>query len=258
MNQIGVSSAAMEWCWTHFENMRRMLKIAVVGAAMMLPLAMNAQDKVEAMVGADLVSSYIWRGQDLGSAAVQPTLGIAYKGFSAEAWGCYGIADPDDTKEFDLTLMYQTGGFSIGVVDYFYMGNIDDDRSDKFFMYEAHRTVHEFEAMVGYDFGVLSASWSTIFAGNDGVTRSGKRAYSSYFELAAPFKLGGLEWEAAVGATPFVTSYYDVAKGFAVINTSLKATKEIKITPTFSVPMYGVLAANPSAGKLYLTVGVSF
>ena len=34
--------------------------------AITLPAGLMAQDKVEASVGADLVSKYIWRGQDLG------------------------------------------------------------------------------------------------------------------------------------------------------------------------------------------------
>ena len=49
---------------------------------------MMAQDKVEASVGADLVSGYILRGQNLGGVSVQPSLGISYKGLSLGAWGC--------------------------------------------------------------------------------------------------------------------------------------------------------------------------
>lgn len=45
---------------------------------------MKAQNKVEASVGADLVSGYIWRGQDLGGVSIQPSLGISYKGFHSE------------------------------------------------------------------------------------------------------------------------------------------------------------------------------
>ena len=41
-----------------------------------------AQDKVEVNVGADVVSGYIWRGQDLGNVSLQPTLSIGYQGFS--------------------------------------------------------------------------------------------------------------------------------------------------------------------------------
>ena len=79
-----------------------------------------AQDEVETTVSGDVVSSYIWRGLDLGSTAIQPTLGVGYKGLSLTAWGSYGIANPEDTKEFDLTLGYSLGGFNIGVTDYWF------------------------------------------------------------------------------------------------------------------------------------------
>ena len=74
-----------------------------------------AQDNVEGTVSADFVNQYIWRGQDLGDVSVQPTLGVAYKGFSLTAWGSVGLSDNSDTKEFDLTAAYQTGGFHIGI-----------------------------------------------------------------------------------------------------------------------------------------------
>jgi hypothetical protein len=38
--------------------------------------ALNAQDKVETTVSADVVNQYIWRGQDLGDVGLQPTLGL--------------------------------------------------------------------------------------------------------------------------------------------------------------------------------------
>ena len=61
-------------------------KLGVITVALLLsglvPSTMMAQDKVEASVGADLVSGYIWRGQDLGGVSVQPSLEISYKGFS--------------------------------------------------------------------------------------------------------------------------------------------------------------------------------
>ena len=80
--------------------------------AIAVPAMGMAQDKVEASVGADLVSGYIWRGQDLGGVSIQPTLSVSYKGFSLSAWGTAGI-EKEDTKEIDLTLGYATGGFSI-------------------------------------------------------------------------------------------------------------------------------------------------
>ena len=67
-----------------------------------LPLAAQ-EGKLEGSVSSDLVSQYLWRGQDLGSVSVQPSLGVSYKGFSLSAWGNIGISNPDDTEELDLT-----------------------------------------------------------------------------------------------------------------------------------------------------------
>lgn len=40
---------------------------------------------IEATIGADLVSRYIWRGQDYGAVSLQPSLALSYKGLSLEA-----------------------------------------------------------------------------------------------------------------------------------------------------------------------------
>ena len=77
---------------------RTLLAIAIASPAVLM-----AQDKVEADVGADLVSGYIWRGQDLGNVSVQPSVSIGYKGFSLSAWGSVGF-EKSDTKELDLTI----------------------------------------------------------------------------------------------------------------------------------------------------------
>ena len=56
----------------------------------------TAQEKLETTLNADVVSTYVWRGMDLGNASLQPTLGIAWKGLSLSAWGSVGIARAED------------------------------------------------------------------------------------------------------------------------------------------------------------------
>ncbi len=176
--------------------------------AMMLVASTTAiaQDEIETTISGDIVSSYIWRGQDLGSAAVQPTLGVGYKGLSLTAWGSYGLVNTADTKEFDLTLAYTTGGFNIGITDYWFSAGLDPDA--RYFKYDAHGTNHVFEANIGYDFGPLSLQWFTNFAGNDGLNKDGKRAYSSYVEVAVPFRLATVDWTATAGVVPWATTSY--------------------------------------------------
>lgn len=220
--------------------------------AMIAPMMMSAQDEVETTIGADIVSQYIWRGQELGDVSLQPTLGIAYKGLSLTAWGSVGLSNKDNTKEFDLTAAYTTGGFHIGVTDYWF-----NTPNERYFAYSAHETSHVFEANVGYDFGIASLDWYTNFAGNDGVNKDGKRAYSSYFEANVPFKLAACEWTATIGAVPYATSFYSDANGFAVTNIGIKATKDIKVNDHFSIPIFAGITANPSTEKTFFIFGVS-
>ena len=212
----------------------------------------TAHAQVETTIAADVVSQYIWRGQDLGNVSLQPTLGIEYKGLSLSAWGSVGLTDSDDTKEFDLTLACTAGGFNIGITDYWFNAGLDPDA--RYFMYDAHSTNHVFEGNIGYDFGIASLQWHTNFAGTDGVNKDGKRAYSSYVEANVPFKLAEVDWNASVGAVPFATDFYGTT-GFAVTNLALKATKDIKVTDSFSIPVFGQIVANPCSQKAYFVFG---
>lgn len=224
--------------------------IAITLLSMAMPFTAKAQDKVEASVGADLVSGYIWRGQDLGGVSIQPSASVSFRGFSLEAWGSVGFESKDD-KEFDLTLGYSTGGFSVSVTDYWF------NSGPGYFQYGARNTAHVFEGQIGYDFGPLAVNWYTNFAGADGLDKEGDRAYSSYLSLAAPFKLGGLDWTAEIGATPWATDFYG-ANGFAVCDVSLGVSKDIKITDSFSLPLFAKATWNPRSEGAYFVVGLSF
>ena len=229
-----------------------MKKIVIFAMLLVANATAFAQDEIETTVSADVVNQYIWRGQDLGNVSLQPTLGVAYKGLSLTAWGSVGLADVADTKEFDLTLAYGIGGLNIGVTDYWFSTGLNPE--GRYFKYDAHGTNHVYEANIGYDFGPASVQWFTNIAGNDGVNKDGKRAYSSYMEVVVPFKLSSVDWTATAGAVPFATDAYGTT-GFAVTNLSLKATKEIKVTDSFSIPVFGQIAANPCSQKAYLVFG---
>lgn len=227
-----------------------MKKILLFALGLVAVATTHAQ--VETTIAADVVSQYIWRGQDLGNVSLQPTLSIEYKGLSLSAWGSVGLSDSDDTKEFDLTLAYTAGGFNIGITDYWFNAGLDPEA--RYFKYDAHGTNHVYEANIGYDFGPVSLQWYTNIAGNDGVNKDGERAYSSYFEATVPFKLASVDWSATAGAVPFATDFYGTS-GFAITDLTLKATKDIKVTDSFSIPVFGQVTANPCAQKAYFVFG---
>ena len=232
-----------------------MKKILIITAILFTAaVTAKAQDTLETTIGTDLVSQYVWRGQDLGGVSVQPTLGLAYKGLSLSAWGSAGLSNPADTREFDLTLAYTIGGFNIGVTDYWFNAGLDP--LNRYFAYAADCTNHVFEANVGYDFGFASLQWYTNFAGNDGLTPDGKRAFSSYLEASVPFAFGGVDWTAAAGVVPFATDFYGTER-FALVNLSLTAATEIKVTDTFAIPVFAQVAANPYSRAAFFVVGIT-
>ncbi|MDR0976268.1 MAG: hypothetical protein LBL78_00725 [Prevotellaceae bacterium] len=227
--------------------------MGVIAAALLsVSVPTKAQETVEASIGGDLVSSYIWRGTYCGGVSIQPAVGIAYQGFSLGAWGSVGF-DNNDTKEFDFTLGYSAGGFSAAVTDYWFLP-ADAEAQVGYFKYGAGNTQHVFEGTLGYDFGVLALGWNTNFAGNDARKGDGKRAYSTYVNLSVPFSLGGLDWSAEVGMTPWEGAY---ANKLNVTNLTLVAAKEIQLSETFALPAFAQVTFNPYTQGTYFVFGVS-
>lgn len=223
----------------------------------------NKANDIEATIGVDLVSRYIWRGQDYGAVSLQPSLALSYNGLSLEAWGNVGLSEPQDDEEIDLTLRYEHKcGLHVAVTDYWMAygkpslatGEVSDP-NNRYFAYASHNTNHVFEANIGYDFGVVSFDWFTNFAGDDSRTGNDHRQYSSYMEANIPFALATCQWTATVGAVPYKSDFYSEANGFAVVNVSLRAEKEIEVTPKFSIPLFAGIAANPSNRKAYMAFG---
>jgi len=228
-------------------------KILLISALLLMTggIAMaQKKSRVEGSLKADFVSSYIWRGLQLGRVSFQPEMSVGWKGLSLTAWGSVGLTNhKDDKTEIDMTLSYQTGGLSLGVIDYW-----TDENDKRYFYYKKDKTGHAFEGFVEYDFGPLTASWQTFFAGADYQEEDNKRAFSSYFQLEAPFRLATCDWEATFGLVPWKSDYYDTS-GFSVTYLSLRATKDIKITNSFSLPLFGQLVANPESQSFYFVAG---
>lgn len=225
-----------------------MIFLAATAMAALFSPDAKAGEPLKADFGTDLVSTYVWRGQKLDGAAIQPTLGLEWGGLSLSAWGSTGFVG--DSRELDFTLSYSIGGFTVGLTDYWCA-----DSETKYFDFTAE-TPHVAELNLGYDFGPVALNWYTNCIGAVGCNMEGKKAYSSYIEVSAPFSLGGIDWSAAVGATPWATDYYG-SEGFAVVCASLTATKELTFGST-TLPVFAQLMANPRTERMFFSVGVSF
>jgi len=215
-------------------TMKKRLCLFVVAIPLLFPSMIMAQDKVVVNTGVDLVSGYYWCGQNLGGVSIQPTISVAKKRLSLTAWGSVGI-DRQDTRELDFTTAYPVGNLNLAVTDYYFS-------PAKYFDYASHSTFHVYEVTVGYNFSPMALSWNANFAGNDYYNKDGKRAYSTYIEASAPFKLGSTDFKAEVGCTPWDGAYTTRTDKFAVNNIAITARKEIKVTDSFSVPAFAKVA----------------
>lgn len=226
-------------------------------ASMSLSTALHAEEPEPAVtlsVGADVVSSYIWRGQELGGLSVQPSATVTFTkpGISLGVWASaelFNSGSSVNMREFDLALTWSPiDALSVVVTDYYFC-TANYLSAWKF----GAESSHTLEASLSYDFGPLSASWNTVFGGVDH-NDDGNRSYSTYVELAAPFKLGGVEGSAAVGASLWEDNYTQCGTtGFKVCNISLTANKEI-----FKLPFMGQIVFNPYSDKVFFVVGLSF
>ena len=220
----------------------------------------NAQKVV---LQSDFVSSYVWRGIYQTGVSVQPTLGFTARNLSLTAWGSTDFDGTSGTsgrasKEIDLILAYTLGktGLSFSIADLWWAGQ----GAGKYFHYRNHETAHHFEAGVTYALSLeqfpLSASWYTMFAGMD-KNKDGKQNFSSYLELNYPFSVNCVELNATCGVVPFQSNQIYGNSGFNVTNIALKGSVAIKVTDSFSFPIFAQAIWNPCSEDAHLVFGVT-
>lgn len=209
---------------------------------------------LEITPGADLVSSYIWRGVYQTGPAIQPSLALSYAGLSLTAWGSTDFDFDSPGKEFDLTLGYSYKGLSLAVTDYWWSGE-----GARYFTY---KDSHFFEGTIGYYFGEkvpLTLTWNTMFGFNTDKNLNGNRNFSTYIEAGYDFSLKDVDFTASLGVIPWTGLYHkEGTTGFDVSSVSLKASKSIGITDKFSLPLFVQCIFSPNQDNVYLVVGASF
>lgn len=238
--------------------MKKVMTMAALSGMFLMtatPAMAADSEKVSFEVGADVVSSYIWRGQDCGGMSAQPsaTITLNETGLSLGVWASAELFQTSqfaNMNEFDLTLSWSpVEALTIGLTDYHFC---DGDYWGRWDFSGA--SSHNLELNLGYDFGALAITWNTCLTGSD-YKADGDRAYSSYCEVSAPFKLGGMECSGAVGIVPWEDSFTTGGEngGFNVVNVALTASKEVG-----KLPVMGQIVFNPQTEATYFVIGVSF
>ncbi len=185
-------------------------------------------------IGADAVTSYVWRGIDLGnSAAIQPAISYTFAGSGVVigAWGSYAVTDnvvdgagaKSRYKEVDLYATVPVGPFSLTATNY-YVPVGDNDKSFDFSC-DGPNTV---ELSVGYAQDNLSLLAAINVAGND--TSIG---YKNAKYCEAGYKFYNKDGYTAKGVVGFGDEdyYSDNDRGrkndsFALVNTGISVSKD--------------------------------
>ena len=214
--------------------------------------------KAQFATGADVVSSYVWRGVTQGTKAgtpnIQPFAAYTVGGFTIGSWASTSFTG--DVKEVDLYATYAfSPAFALTLTDY----NYNLGAQPNYFDY-TKTTGHVFEATLAYTGSEkfpLSATVNTMFAGADKTT-AGDQAFSTYAELG--YQLTPLAKVFIGGLATSGTGYTDLSSSIVkagITNVGLKVSKSIAITDKFSLPVYGIVGANPSSKTAFFVAGVT-
>lgn len=237
--------------------------IMVVG----LTASATAEDRIAVNTGVDLYNRYVWRGLDIANTpSIQPTFSIAYAGLELGTWGAYTLSnEAAGSDEIDFWLGYtkelENGAAISAVVTDYYFPNagielfnfnnydavVDDTIPDP----GAHTLEIGLSVTGPETFPVTLSGYMNVHneAGNN-----------TYFQLDYPVTVNETEICLYVGAavgSKENPDYYGT-DDLQVINLGITASREIKMSESFSLPLNVSFILNPNAEISHLLVGVSF
>ncbi len=217
-------------------------------------------------VGADITSSYLWRGMNYGALALQPDVSIGYGGLNLEAWANISPKDyqfMEFAPELDITFSYSIFGFKVGFNHQYYFDGtkyIDwkiptvenyladeygSNQTEVFAEFNLGDVLEDVPLHVGWYTYVAGADFKEVYA-EDGETLIGlKRAYSSYFDISYEFGLPlGFSLTPTVGMTPWKSCYNYYDENFSVNNVSLRADWKFEAGDHFELDVYAIGMVN--------------
>jgi hypothetical protein len=214
-------------------------------------------------VGADLVSSYLWRGQNLGGLSIQPSVTLGWKGLYLCTWANIGADNwrfKNLNPELDITIGYDNYGVQLDLTHlyYFYgdnyfkgLGDPNNNYKDEEGNLVESATTMELHAGINVGEWVekvpLSIDWYTTVLGFDPIFNeqgeiefnengNAKRAWSTYiqvgYDITLPFNIIlGIK----VGFTPWKGMYSDYeevwknGQTIGINNIQLRAEREFEL-----------------------------
>jgi hypothetical protein len=198
-------------------------------------------------VGADVVSSYLWRGQNLGGISIQPSVTFDWRGLYVSGWGNIGSDNwtfENLNPELDITIGYDNYGIQLDLTHlYYFAGDVYFPKNG--FKAQEIESSSTMEAHAGFHLGdlvecvPLSIDWYTTIYGADCYENEAgewQRAWSTYIQVGYTFNLPlGIDFTTNVGITPWrgmYSNYEEVwknAKTVAINNLHLRAERYFEL-----------------------------
>lgn len=223
------------------------LMILFAGEALTLLAQSDTIPTISTSATIDVVSHYIWRGQDYGhTPSLQPCLSATWNDFTLGFWGAFRIAGSGD-HETDLYVERTVGPVTFSIWDYW---SFSDSTSTDYFDYNKQTTSHLMEAQVllsGGDKLPLNLVGSYLFYGAD-------PSRSIYFELQYLHSFGLVDTQVFAGFQA-KGEYY--APKAAFVNTGITATRSFQIVKNWKLPVNLSFIVNPDSKNIYLVAGIT-
>jgi len=189
--------------------------------------------------GADLVSSYVWRGTQFGSGShIQPYMDLGSGNLTGGVWGSFPTSAKGGGNELDLWVSYDFGPLALTITNYTFPGE--------------GGVYSKGEGLFNGDYTELSASTSigTVDLSAGYFTE----VEALYVELGT--SIGAVDIALGYGDDSADAFYADSESG--LINMSFSGSKDIQITDSYSLPVFGSFIVNPKAETAFLVFGISF
>ena len=217
---------------TNFSSSFKFALLTIV--ALLSPNISYSQD-----FGADLVSSYVWRGTQFGSGAhIQPYMDLGSGNLTGGVWGSFPTSAKGGGNELDLWISYDFGPLALTLTNYTFPGD--------------GGVYADGEGLFNGDYTELAASTSIM--GVDLSAGYFTEVEALYVELG--FSTGAVDIAFGYGDDQGDAFYADGGSG--IVNMSFSGSKDIQISDNYALPVFGSFIINPEAETAFLVFGISF
>ncbi len=269
--------------------MKRKLRSLVIITLLFISNTGQAQEtpdnsKIQLNIGTDIVSRYIWRGQQFGgnSPSIQPFASVSYNNLEFGFWGAYSLSGSNTGQELDSYLSYSFAKdiFTTTITNYFFP---DNQANYNYFDYSAANTGHILEASLSFNgtekiplsflaavnfFGADAAKIESNPASSKFNTKTGIQ-YSNYFELGYTHTFNSIDFNAFLGFTLSNPKAANISTGYigesgfygnkaGIVNTGFSLSKKLQISKNFALPISASIITNPETKKIFMTLKFSF